>query len=165
MPSLCLLLLFPAGSMWPSAPAWDSTCWLWVDCYTVQTCWLWDCQWGLRHWLLVLIVWFTNLNIDWGLLSSAIFVSCNVLWACVNGGNSHRYTKATDSLLHSSYGRQIACRKCCATRLWNSLGSWLPGLSCQCSLLSLRVGFRITHLVHLTWKYGFMTVGCQEKYF
>ena len=41
---------------------------------------------------------------------SEICVSCDALWAHMDSSNSHHFSEATDSPLHSPNGRQIACR-------------------------------------------------------
>ena len=48
---------------------------------------------------------------------SAYMVSCIASWCGANWKNSHRFLKATAIPSHS----EIACRQCCARRLWKSL--------------------------------------------
>ena len=65
-------------------------------------------------------------------------ICCSALRTPVTILNSHNFSTAFDIPLHSTNGRQFACRLCCARRMWNSLersntqpvslGSWPPDI-------------------------------------
>ena len=81
-----------------------------LDCYTRPA-------WGKRHGLQlpgIMLLWLIGLNIG-----GDCYI-CNGSWAHITGVNLHFSGPITVSL-QTHNGRQFACHRGCARRLWNSL--------------------------------------------